>query len=116
MQCLVNAKLVFLNWYIQGKKRDDFAKPTMSLQELLKQLPKLTEILKVSGKQSLQMVSCVAAQAGPAAVVCSVPPLQAASSRPSWLPAAGLARRDTYPVASWQLHLALQTTSNSSSG
>jgi len=44
MQCLVSAKLVFLNWYIQGKKRDDFAKPAMSLSELPKQLPRLATL------------------------------------------------------------------------
>lgn len=40
----------------RGKNRDNFTKPTVSLEELPKQLPKLSEMLKASGKQSLPTV------------------------------------------------------------
>lgn len=40
----------------RGKNRDNFPKPAVSLAELPKQLPKLSEMLKASGKRSLPTV------------------------------------------------------------
>lgn len=89
----------------RGKNRDNFAKPTMSLQELPKQLPKLSEMLKASGEQSLPIVPW---QRGPALwQLFAAPPicrLPALGPPGSLLQGWQEGTQTLLPLGSWILH------------
>lgn len=89
----------------RGKNRDNFAKPTMSLQELPEQLPKFSEMLKASGEQSLPIVPW---QCGPTLwQLFAAPPLcrlPAFSLPGSLLQSWWEGTQSLSPLGSWILH------------